>query len=69
MSVYNGDVLTQYTVKNGYTDNIPPDGTYQYYTLPQDADDYDNTYQISGILFKVGKSGHNQYKNESFSRP
>ena len=69
LSVYNGDILTQYTVKSGYTDNIPPDGTYQYYTLPQDADDYDNTYQISGILFKVGKSGHNQYKNESFSKP
>lgn len=61
LSVNNSSgVLTQYTINEGQTENIPPLGTYQYFTLPQDTDNYDVYYQREGVIFKVSNEGESR---------
>ena len=55
----SSNVLTHYSVRTDETNNIPPAGTYQYFTMLSDdatvSSIYETTYDISGIIFKVGK--------------
>lgn len=64
ISVRNSSgVITKYNIAYNTTTNLPPDGTYQYFTMISTDQTYNTTYDISGIIFKVGKTRSSQYLN------
>ncbi len=66
ISVLNAsNVLTKYTINARATSEVPPNGTYQYFTTLSDASVesswYETNYDISGVMFKVGAQSTDQY--------
>lgn len=72
ISVRNSSgTISEYTISLTADSNLPPKGTYQYFTMLSDGMDkdlYDANYDISGIIFKVDNKTDSIYlKSDSYS--
>lgn len=57
VSILNSSGKRQdYIIAPGNNDALPLPGTYQYFTAISSSDMYKTTYDLSGIIFKVGGS-------------
>lgn len=68
----SSNVMTEYTINSQSTTGLPPNGTYQYFTMLSTtkilSSYYESNYDISGIIFKVGKEYTGKYlTSDSYS--